>query len=121
MTAGMKGINMVHQIILPVERSAIINKYLPEFAAATNPVECSILWKKVIHEFRIHTIIQTGDDRIIGGLIYWLIPKHSYRMAWYEIAKGTIVGFVKDKYVVRSNGHIRIIHPNQVVAIERKR
>lgn len=121
MTAGMKGINMVHQIILPVERSAIINKYLPEFAAATNPVECSILWKKVIHEFRTCTIIQTGDDRIIGGLIYWLTPKHSYRVTWYEIAKGTIVGFVKDKYVVRSKGHIRMIHPNQVVAIERKR
>lgn len=121
MTAGMKGINMVHQIIHPVERSAIINKYLPEFAVATNPVECSILWKKVIHEFRTCTIIQTGDDRIIGGLIYWLIPKHSYRMTWYEIAKGTIVGFVKDKYVVRSNGHIRMIHSNQVVAIERKR
>lgn len=121
MTAGMKGINMVHQIILPVERSAIINKYLPEFSAATNPVERSILWKKVIHEFRICTITQTGDDRIIGGLIYWLMPKHSYRMTWNEIAKGTIVGFVKDKYVVRSGSHIRMIHPNQVVAIERKR
>lgn len=111
---------MVHQIILPVERSAIINKYLPEFVAATNPVERSILWKKVIHEFRTCTFIQTGDDRIIGGLIYWLTPKHSYRMTWYEVAKGTIVGFVKDKYVVRSNGHIRMVHPNQVVAIERK-
>lgn len=121
MTAGMKGINMVHQIILPVERSAIINKYLPEFAAATNPVERSILWKKIIHEFRTCTFIQTGDDRIIGGLIYWVIPKHSYRMTWYEIAKGTITGFVRDKYVVRSKGHIRMIHPNQVVAIERKR
>lgn len=42
-------------------------------------------------------------------------------MTWYEIAKGTIIGFVKDKYVVRSKGHIRMIHPNQVVAIERKR
>lgn len=121
MTAGMKGINMVHQIILPVERSAIISKYLPEFSAATNPVERSILWKKVIHEFRTCTIIQTGDDRIIGGLIYWLVSKHSYRMTWYEIAKGTIMGFVKDSYVVRSKGHIRMIHPNQVVAIERKR
>lgn len=121
MTAGMNGINMVHQIILPVERSAIVNKYLAEFAAATNPVERSILWKKVIHEFRTCTFIQTGDDRIIGGLIYWLIPKHSYRMTWYEIAKGTIIGFIKDKYAVRSKGHIRVIHPNQVVAIERKR
>lgn len=111
---------MVHQIILPAERSAIVNKYLPEFAAAANSVERSILWKKIIHEFRIRTFIQTGDDRIIGGLIYWLIPKHSYRMTWYEIAKGTIMGFVKDKYVVRSKGHIRMIHPNQVVAIERK-
>lgn len=112
---------MVHQIILPVERSAIVNKYLAEFDTATTPVERSILWKKLIHEFRTCTFIQTGDDRIIGGLIYWLIPKHSYRMAWYEIAKGTIIGFVKDKYVVRSKGHIRVIHPNQVVAIERKR
>lgn len=112
---------MVHQIILPVERSAIVNKYRAEFDTATTPVERSILWKKLIHEFRTCTFIQTGDDGIIGGLIYWLIPKHSYRMAWYEIAKGTIIGFVKDKYVVRSNGHIRMIHPNQVVAIERKR
>lgn len=121
MIAGMKGINMIHQIILPVDRAAIVNKYLSEFAAATNPIEQSILWKKIIHEFRTCTIIQTGDERIIGGLIYWLIPKHSYRMTWYEIAKGTIMGFVKDKYVVRSKGHIRMIHPNQVVAIERKR
>lgn len=111
---------MVHQIILPVERSAIVNKYLAEFATATNPVERSILWKKIIHEFRTCTFIQTGDDRIIGGLIYWLIPRHSYRMTWYEIAKGTITGFVRDRYVVRSKGHIRMIHPNQVVAIERK-
>ena len=111
---------MVHQIILPVERAAIINKYLPEFATATNPVEQSILWKKVIHEFRTCTVIQRGDDRIIGGLIYWLTPKYSYRMTWCEIAKGTIMGFVKDKYVVRSKGHIRMIRPNQVVAIERK-
>ena len=112
---------MVHQIILPVERSAIVNKHQAEFAAATNPVERSILWKEVIHEFRICTFIQTDDDRIIGGLIYWLVPKHSYRMTWYEIAKGTIKGLVKDKYVVRSNGHTRMIHSNQVVAIERKR
>nr|DAH52201.1 MAG TPA: hypothetical protein [Caudoviricetes sp.] len=112
---------MVHQIILPVERSAIVNKYLAEFATATNPVERSILWKKIIHEFRTCTFIQTGDERIIGGLIYWLVPMRSYRMTWYEIAKGTITGFVKDKYVVRSNGHIRLILPKQVVAIERKR
>lgn len=112
---------MIHQIILPVERASIINKYLPEFATAANPVEQSILWKKIIHEFRTCAIIQTGDERIIGGLIYWLIPKHSYRMTWYEIAKGTITGFVKDKYAVRSKGHIRMIHANQVVAIERKR
>lgn len=112
---------MVHQIILPVERSAIVSKYLPEFVTATNPVEQSIVWKKIIHEFRTCTIIQTDDDRIIGGQIYWLVPKHSYRMAWYEIVKGTITGFGKDKYVVRSKGHTRMIHPNQVVAIERKR
>ena len=112
---------MVHQIILPVERSAIVNKYLAEFDTATNPVERSILWNKIIHEFRTCTFIQTGDDRIIGGLIYWLIPKHSYRMTWYEIAQGTITGFIRDKYAVRSNGHNRVIHPNQVVAIERKR
>lgn len=117
----MKGVNMVHQIILPVERSAIINKYLSEFDTAMNPVERSIMWKKIIHEFRIRTFIQTDDERIIGGLIYWLVPKHSYRMTWYEIAKGTITGFVNDKYVVRSKGHILMIHPNRVVAIERKR
>lgn len=111
---------MAHQIILPVERSAIVNKYLPEFVTATNPVEQSLVWKKIIHEFRTRTIIQMDDDRIIGGQIYWLVPKHSYRMTWYEIAKGTITGFNKDKYVVRSNGHIRVIQPNQVVAIERK-
>lgn len=112
---------MVHQIILPVERSAIVNKYLPEFDAATNPVERSILWKKVIHEFRTCTFIQTDDDSIIGGRIYWLIPKHSSRVTWYEIAQGTITGFTRDKYAVRSNGHNRVIHPNQAVAIERKR
>lgn len=112
---------MVHQIILPVDRSAIVNKYLPEFATATNPVERSILWKKIIHEFRTCTIIQTDDARIIGGRIYWLVPKHSYRMTWYEIAQGTITGYIRDKYVVESNGHKRVIHPNQVVAIERKR
>lgn len=111
---------MDHQIILPAERSAIVNKYLPEFAIATNPVERSNMWRKVVHEFRTCTFIQTGDDRIIGGLIYWLVPKHSYRMGWYEIAKGTITGFVKDKYVVRSKGHIQMIHSNQVLAIERK-
>ena len=42
---------MVHQIILPAERSAIVNKHLAEFDAATNPVERSILWKKVITNF----------------------------------------------------------------------
>ena len=112
---------MVHQIILPAERSAIVNKHLAEFAAATNPVERSILWKKVIHEFRTCTFIQMDDDGIVGGRIYWIVPKRSYRMTWYEIVQGTITGFVKDKYVVRSKGHIRMIHPNQVVAIERKR
>ena len=112
---------MVHQIILPVERSAIVNKYLPEFVTATNPVEQSLVWKKVIHEFRTCTFIQTGDDRIIGGRIYWLVPMHASRMTWYEIAQGTITAFTRDKYVVRSNGHNRVIHPNQVVAIERKR
>lgn len=112
---------MVHQIILPVERSAIVNKHLAEFAAATNPVERSILWKKVIHEFRTCTFIQTGDDRIVGGRIYWLIPKHSYYMTWYEIAQGTVTGFTRDKYAVRSNGHNLVMHPKQVVAIERKR
>ena len=112
---------MIHQIILPVERSAIVNKHLDEFAAAANPVERSILWKKVIHEFRTCTFIQTGEERIIGGRIYWLVPKHSYRMTWCEIAQGTITGFTRDKYAVRSNGHDRVIHPNQVVAIERKR
>ena len=112
---------MIHQIILPVERSAIVNKHLAEFAAATNPAERSILWKKVIHEFRTCTLIQTGDERIVGGRIYWLVPKRSYRMTWYEIAQGTITGFIRGKYAVISNGHIRVIHPNQVVAIERKR
>lgn len=111
---------MVHLIILPVKRSAIVNKHQAEFDAATNPIERSILWKKVIHEFRTCTFIQTGDDRIIGGRIYWLVPKHSYRMTWYEIDKGTITGLTRDKYAVRSNGHDRVIHPNQVVAIERK-
>lgn len=112
---------MVHQIILPVERSTIVNKHLAEFATASNPVERSILWKKVIHEFRTCTMLQTGDDRIIGGRIYWLVPKHSNRMTWYEIAQGTITGFTRDKYAVRSNGRNRVIHPNQVVAVERKR
>lgn len=112
---------MVHQIILPVERSAIVNKHLAEFATATNPVERSIIWKKVIHEFRTRTFIQTGDERIIGGRIYWLVPVHSHRMTWYEIAQGTITGFTRAKYAVRSNGHNRVIHPNQVLAIERKR
>lgn len=112
---------MVHQIILPIERSAIVNKHLAEFATATNPVERSILWKKVIHEFRTCTYIQTGDERIIGGRIYWLVPTQSYRMTWYEIAQGTITGFARDKYTVKSKGHTRVIHPNQVVAIERKR
>ena len=112
---------MIHQIILPVECSAIVNKHLAEFAAAANPVERSILWKKVIHEFRTCTYIQQGDDRIIGGRIYWLVPKHSYRMTWYEIVQGTITGIVRGKYAVRSNGRDRVIRPNQVVAIERKR
>lgn len=112
---------MVHQIILPVERSAIVNKHLAEFDAATNPVERSILWKKVIHEFRTCTFIQTDDENIVGGRIYWLVPQHSYRMTWYEIAQGTVTGLTRDKYAVRSNGHDRVIHPNQVVAIERKR
>lgn len=111
---------MIHQIILPEERSAIVNKHLAEFATASNPVERSILWKKVIHEFRICTFIQTGDERIIGGRIYWLVPKHSYRMAWYEIAQGTITGITRGKYEVKSNGHTRVIHPNQVVSVERK-
>nr|DAP50653.1 MAG TPA: hypothetical protein [Caudoviricetes sp.] len=111
---------MVHQIILSVERSAIVNKYLAEFATATNPVERSILWKKIIHEFRTCTFIQTGDDCIVGGRIYWLVLQHSHRMTWYEIVQGTITGFTRDKYAVRSNGHNRVIHPNQVVAIERK-
>lgn len=112
---------MVHQIILPVERSAIVNKHQAEFARAANPVERSILWKKVIHEFRTCTFTQTGDNRIIGGRIYWLVPMHASRMTWYEIAQGTITGLILDKYAVRSNGHNRVIHPNQVVAIERKR
>lgn len=112
---------MVHQIILPVERAAIVNKYLEEFDAATNPVERSILWKKVIHEFRIRTFIQTGDEHIVGGRIYWLVPRHSYRMTWHEIAQGTVTGLARDKYAVGSNGHNRVIHPNQLVAIERKR
>lgn len=112
---------MVHQIILPVERSAIVNKHLAEFATATNPVERSILWKKVIHEFRTCAFSQTGDERIVGGRIYWLVPKHSYRMTWYEIAQGTITGIIRDKYAVTSNGHTRVIYSNQVVAIERKR
>ena len=112
---------MVHQIILPVERSAIVNKHLAEFDAATNPVERSILWKKVIHEFRTCTFIQMDDENIVGGLIYWLIPKHSFRMRWYEIAQGTVTGLTRRKYAVRSKGHIRMIHPNKVVAIERKR
>lgn len=111
---------MVHQIILPVERSAIVNKYQAEFATATNPVERSILWKKVIHEFRTCTFIQTDDDRIVGGRIYWLVRKRSYRMTWYVIAQGTVTGFTRDKYAVRSNGHNLVLHPNQVVAIERK-
>lgn len=112
---------MFHQIILPVERSAIVNKYLAEFSTATNPVERSILWKKVVHEFRTCTFIQTDDDRIIGGRIYWLVPYHSNRITWYEIAQGIVTGLTKGKYAVRSNGHNRVIHPNQVVAIERKR
>lgn len=111
---------MIHQIILPVERSAIVNKHLADFATATNPVERSILWKKVIHEFRTCTFIQTGDDRIVGGRIYWLVPMHSYRLTWYEIAQGTVTGFTRDKYKVRSNGHNRVIRSNQVVAIERR-
>nr|DAG68209.1 MAG TPA: hypothetical protein [Caudoviricetes sp.] len=112
---------MDHQIILSVERAGIVNKYLPEFSTAQNPVERSILWKKVIHEFRVCTYIQTGDERIVGGRIYWLVSKRSYRMTWYEIYKGTITGFTRDKYVVKIKGHNRVIHPNQVVAIERRR
>lgn len=112
---------MVHQIILPVERSTIVNKYLPEFTTATNPVELSILWKKVIHEFRACTFIQTNDENIVGGRIYWLVSQHSYRMTWYEIAQGTVTGLIRNKYAVISNGHKRVIYPNQVVAIERKR
>ena len=111
---------MVHQIILPGERASIVNKHLAEFYTATNPVERSILWKKVIHEFRTCTFIQTDDEHIVGGRIYWLVPKHSYRMEWYEIAQGTVTGLTRDKYAVRSNGHNRVIYPNQVVAIERK-
>lgn len=112
---------MIHQIILPTERSTIVNKHLAEFTTATNPVERSILWKKVIHEFRTCTFIQTGDEHIVGGRIYWLLPKHSYRLTWYEIAQGTITGLTRDKYAVISNGHTWVIHSNQVVAIERKR
>lgn len=112
---------MVHQIILPVERSAIVNKHRAEFDAATNPVERSILWKKVIHEFRTCTFIQPDDENIVGGRIYWLVPKHSCRMTWYEIAQGTIIGLTRDKYAVRSNGRNRMIHHKQVVAIESKR
>ena len=112
---------MAHQIILPGERSAIVNKHLAEFATATNPVERSILWKKVIHEFRSCTFLQTGDYCIVGGRIYWLVPMRSHRMTWYEIAQGTVTGFIRDKYAVRSNGRNWVIHPNQVVAIERRR
>lgn len=116
----MKGINMDHQIILPIERLAIVNKHLAEFISASTPVERSILWKKVIHDFRTCTFIQTRDEGIVGGRIYWLMPIDSNYLTWYEIAQGTVIGLARNKYVVRCTSRTIVLNPNQVVAIERK-
>jgi hypothetical protein len=112
---------MVHQIILPVERSAIVNKHRAEFISASNPVERSILWKKVIHDFRTCTFTQTRDEGIVGGRIYWLTPIDTNRLTWYEIAQGTVIGLARNKYVVCCTSRTIVLNPNQVVAIERKR
>lgn len=116
-----KGFTMVHQIILPVERSEIVNKHWAEFISSSNPVERSILWKKVIHDFRTCTFTQTRDEGIVGGRIYWLTPIETNRLAWYEIAQGTVIGLGRNKYVVRCTSRTIVLNPNQVVAIERKR
>ena len=112
---------MVHQIILPVDRSAIVNKHRAEFTSASNPVERSILWKKVIHDFRTCTFIQTHDEGIVGGRIYWLMPIDTNRLTWYEIAQGTVIGLARNKYVVCCTSRTIVLNPNRVVAIERKR
>lgn len=112
---------MVHQIILPVERSAIVNKHWAEFISSSNPVERSILWKKVIHDFRTCVFTQTSNEGIVGGRIYWLTPIETNRLAWYEIAQGTVIGLGRNKYVVRCTSRTIVLNPNQVVAIERKR
>lgn len=82
---------MLYPLISHREVDYLLGRYHKEFAKAKKPQERAVVWKKIIHEFRIRCYLwHLEPEDCIGKAIWWIAPKHTKYACWYEVCQGVV-------------------------------
>lgn len=82
---------MLYPLIPRDEVDCLIAKYRIKFLKAKTPQERAALWQKIIHEFRIRCYLwHLYPEDCVGKAIWWITPKHTKHVHWYEVRQGFV-------------------------------
>ena len=82
---------MLYPLIPRDEVNLLIAKYRNNFLKLKKPEERAALWQMVIHDFRIGCYLwHLEPEECIGKTIWWITPKHTKYVRWYEVCQGVV-------------------------------
>lgn len=105
---------MLYLLISRDEVDYLIKKYRGKFLKAKSPQERAVFWQKIIHEFRIRCYLwHLNPEDCIGRAIWWVTPKHTKYVRWYEVCRGVVTDVREGVFFVQAgkkNVTVRMKH-----------
>lgn len=105
---------MLYPLIPRDEADYLIAKYRNKFLKAKKPQERAALWQKLIRGFRIGCYLwHLEPEDCIGKTIWWITPKHTKYVRWYEVCQGIVKDVRNDVFFVhagKKNVTVRMKH-----------
>ena len=94
---------MLYPLIPRDEVNFLIAKYRNKFLKLKKPEERAALWQMVIHDFRIGCYLwHLEPEDCIGKTIWWITPKHTKYVRWYEVCQGVVTDVHNDVFFVQA-------------------
>lgn len=105
---------MLYPLIPRDEANFLIARDRSKFLKLKKPEERAVLWQKIIHEFRIRCYLwHLEPEDCTGKVIWWITPKHTKYVRWYEVCQGVVTDVHNGVFFVqvgKKNVTVRMKH-----------
>ena len=109
---------MLYPLIPRDEVDRLIDRYRPKFAKAKSPQERAVLWQKVIHDFRLGCYLwYLEPEDCAGKAIWWITPKHTKYVRWYEVCQGVVAGVHDNVFFVQAGKKNVVVRMKHLLAM----